>query len=153
PARRDATLPARTVQPAAGGEAAFSWQLPRGDLHGKLIVAVVEKADAHASVGVSRHDSRRGVSDQLPSFRQHDHIALDAEGAIENELPILEEVRRGIGVGLENADARLATLRHGAGKMDFDEAPFFGGDFFELQILARREVDDALPGGNRAGAN
>src|SRR5207253_5930290 len=120
PARRDETIPAPMLRSATTEAAASSRQLPSDDLHGKLIVAIVEKADANAAIGVSRNDPRRRGSDQLPSFRHQNHIPLDAEGAVEDELAIFDVVRRRVGVRLENADASLAALRHRTGKMDFD---------------------------------
>src|SRR5258708_34358658 len=98
-----------------------SWQPPGNDLYRQLVAAVVEKADTNAAIGIGRNNRRRSAFNELPAFWQDHDIAFDTQRTVENELPILNAIRRSVGVSLENPDTWLPAFGNRAGQMDATE--------------------------------
>ena len=109
-------------------------------------------------VGLRGDDTRRATSYEFIAARQHDHVALDAERALENQVRSVRIVRGRIGIRFEDTHASFAVARNGMGERDLNilagirmaaqamRLGFGGAHHFELQTFASSGIDDALVG-------
>src|SRR5262249_46932194 len=137
-----------------------SRQPPGNDLDRELVGAIIDKAEANATVRINGDNCRRCRANQLPSLRQDNSVSPDSERTIEDELAIFQVVGGCVSISLVNSQPGLAAVWHRSRQINFDELRvvfcvwwnqarrlgLFAIHYFEFQLFAGAAFNHSLFG-------